>query len=159
MASRRKLLGTIVVFFALATVGAPSSITLSQDAPPAACRLDGTWTFTAPGAAGPVAGQPGRLVVRGTTATVSFGEPATATVTMRARVADGVVQLNDQRSTPASLRCTDPEAGQYRLGYTPDCGQLTLELLYEPCPGRRGALAGTTLTRAADAPPSGRRGG
>ena len=113
----------------------------------AACSFNGTWTFTAPGAAGPVAGQPGRIVARGATATVSFGEPVTASVTMRARIVDGVLQVTDTRANPAALRCTEREAGQYRLNYADACGEVNLELLYEPCAGRRGALAGTTLTR------------
>lgn len=140
----------VVVAAALAAIVLPLSLGKSAAQPPAdapACSLNGTWTFTAPSAAGPVAGQPGRLVVRGATATVSFGEPATASVTMRARIADGVLQITDTRSNPPSLRCTEREAGQYRLNYANACGEVNLELLYEPCAGRRGALAGTTLTR------------
>lgn len=125
-------------------MGTPSA---QSQAPEAACSFNGTWTFTAPGAAGPVAGQPGRIVARGATATVSFGEPVTASVTMRARIVDGVLQVTDTRANPASLRCTETEAGQYRLNYANACGEVNLELLYEPCAGRRGALAGTTLTR------------
>ena len=77
---------------------------------------------------------------RGTTATVSFGEPVTASVTMRARIVDGVLQVTDTRANPAALRCTETEAGQYRLNYANACGEVNLELLYEPCAGRRGAL-------------------
>mgnify|MGYP000843983335 FL=1 len=126
-------------------LGAPSAQSQTAEA----CSFNGTWTFTAPGAAGPVAGQPGRIVARGTTATVSFGEPVTASVTMRARIVDGVLQVTDTRANPAALRCTETEAGQYRLNYANACGEVNLELLYEPCAGRRGALAGTTLTREA----------
>lgn len=139
-------LAAVVLPLTVAFVGAGSSAAQPPPDTPA-CSLDGTWTFTAPGSAGPVAGQPGRMVVRRNTATVSFGEPATATVTMRARVVDGVLQITDTRANPPSLRCTEREAGQYRLNYANACGEVNLELLYEPCAGRRGALAGNTLTR------------
>lgn len=125
-------------------LGAPSA--QSQPAPPP-CNFGGTWSFTAPGAAGPVAGLPGRIAARGTSATVSFGDPVTASITMRTRIVDGVLQVVDTAATPATLRCTETEAGQYRLNFAEACGEVNLELLYDPCTGRRGALAGTTLTR------------
>jgi hypothetical protein len=132
--------------FALSVLGASFVVGPAQaDAP--ACSLDGTWTFTVPSAAGPIAGQPGKLEVRGARATVTFGEPTMATVQMRARIEDGVLKLNDQRSTPANLRCTDAEPGQYRLEYDAACGTVRLELLDDGCTGRRSALSGASLTR------------